>query len=128
MGIKEVEEFLTDVKKPTEKKSAQVVPQPAKKTKKQYKERECPYCHDHVRNLGNHVKLKHGSDEQAKKEHPAPTELTRESLLGEPGGPAAMPEAGAKMIYYCQDCRAALRKGESSCWKCGGLLNWEGVE
>ena len=122
---KDVEAFLSG-KKPPEK-----IPQPAqppvKSKKRQYKERECPYCHIHVRNLGNHITLKHGSEAQAKKEHPPQAELTKVDLLG---GGSPMPETQGqfKITYYCQNCHAELKRGETECWKCHDTLVWEGVE
>lgn len=100
-----------------------------KPTHKHYKQKECPYCHTHVGNLGNHVKMKHQAEAQEAEEHPAPQELTKEQLLGERGeGPPPPSRQAGQTIYYCQDCHAELRKGEATCWKCGQVLVWEGIE
>ncbi len=92
-----------------------------KKKRGQYKERECPYCHVHVRNLGNHIKMKHPA------EAPQPPELTKEQLVGiAPVNPQEpKPE---KLAYFCNDCKAELRKGENPCWHCGANLIWDGIE
>ena len=82
-----------------------------------YQQKECPYCHVMVGNLGNHVKLKHPTESSP------PAEMTKESLLGKK--PATPPPKETK--YYCQNCRAVLRKGEEACWQCGTILNWKGI-
>lgn len=82
-----------------------------------YAQKECPYCHTHVGNLGNHIKMKHAADEP-------PLELTKESLLT--GKKEHLLKTNAP-IYYCNDCHAELRKGEAACWNCHKVLNWTGL-
>lgn len=91
-----------------------------------YKQKECPYCHTMVGNLGNHVKMKHQA-EAKDTPAPPPAELTKQDLL-----PGAVPKEKkdselTSPVYYCQDCKAELRKGESECWNCHAVLNWEGI-
>jgi len=98
-----------------------------KKTEKQpgrgpYKKKECPYCGAMVGNLGNHVKMKHAAEAVQE----PPRELTIESLTS--GVPARRKAELAETIYYCIDCHSQLRKGEASCWNCGAVMNWEGLE
>lgn len=92
-----------------------------------YKQKECPYCHSMVGNLGNHVKMKHQAEAKDTPPVPAPQELKKSDLLT-----GSQPKATKDMeltspTYYCQDCRAELRKGESECWNCHAVLNWEGI-
>ena len=103
---------------------------PAKK-RGQYKKVECPYCHAMVGNLGNHVQQKH------KGQAPPPPGITKEDMLGIPAKPQEQPPEikAAKQTYYCTTCaergytkRAVLRLGEESCWQCGAILNWEGID
>lgn len=96
---------------------------PEIKKRGQYKRIECPHCHTFVGNLANHMKLKHPT--AAKTE---PETLTKEDLLGTPGDKEEEPEIkGAKQVYRCSNCQEAVRKGENPCWKCGAVLNWEGI-
>jgi len=94
-----------------------------KKKRVHYQQKECPYCHAMVGNLGNHVKLKHPG------EIPPPPELTKEDLLGVPSKePKPKPPTELNPpTYYCTDCKAELRAGENPCWNCGAVLNWEGL-
>ncbi len=91
-----------------------------------YKQKECPYCHQMVGNLGNHVKMKHQAEV---KDNPAPPprELAKQDLI--PGAEPKIIQAHdlTVLIYYCQDCKAELRKGEMECWNCHAVLNWEGI-
>lgn len=102
---------------PKDKPQPPVKP-PVKKEPKRghYKQKECPYCHKYVGNLGNHVKLKHPL------EHP-PEYLTKERLLDKKRTPQ-----NEGVTYACLQCHAEIRKGETSCWNCGKFLNWEGIE
>jgi hypothetical protein len=97
---------------------------PGQKGKKrgQYKQKECPYCHQFVGNLGNHVKMKHPAETP-------PVEVTKEELLGVlPVTPAPpKPAELTTTVYFCTDCKAELRKGEENCWHCGAVMNWEGI-
>jgi hypothetical protein len=97
-----------------------------------YQQKECPYCHSMVGNLGNHVKLKHpGNDPNP----PAPAKPTMEEMLGKetpkPEKPAEIKKAEA--FYFCTTCAnegekaARVRSGEETCWRCGAVLNWEGL-
>ena len=91
-----------------------------------YKKKECPYCGKMVGNLGNHVKMAHPREAAAAV---APPAITKEDLIN-PGAvkrEAPVPTVG-DTTYYCQDCKAELRKGETECWHCGEKLLWEGVE
>ena len=101
----------------------------ATKKRTQYQERECPYCHQLVRNLPNHIRLKHPGESGS--ETPEPPAISKESLLGgekpkaEPGPASNVSEK----TYYCTGCnKARVRKGEETCWKCGAYLNWEGID
>jgi hypothetical protein len=104
-----------------------VTPTPKTKKRGQYKQKECPYCHIHVGNLGNHIRLKHPVEFGAA----PPVELTKENLLGVPTKspveikPEEVRKAG--LTYYCQDCKAELRQGENPCWNCGATLVWEEI-
>lgn len=91
---------------------------PEKKGRGHYKQKECPYCHNHYGNLANHIKLKHPLEVP-------PVELTKEALTEKQPPKPASPE---DTVYYCDACRAVLRKGENPCWHCGNTLVWEGVE
>ena len=102
--------------KPTESK------EPEKLKRGSYKERECPYCHKMVRNLGNHIKMAHAA------EAPPPPEPTKESLLGIETAKPQDSGLKAKITYFCSSCRAEVRKGESQCWNCHETLLWEGIE
>lgn len=111
-GLDETLKFLEDKVKEAEKKPK----------RGHYKQKECPYCHQMVGNLGNHVKLKHAAETP-------PAEVTKEELLGVP---TVEPKAHKKLeliptTYYCTDCKAELRKGEETCWHCGAVMNWEGL-
>jgi hypothetical protein len=81
-----------------------------------YKQKECPYCHAMVGNLGNHVRLKHPTEAP-------PREITKETLVE-----GKLPKAEDAPTYYCTTCHAELRKGENPCWNCGATLVWEGIE
>ena len=96
------------------------------KKRGQYKKQECPYCHVHVGNLANHIRMKHQAEREEGEEHPArePTELTKDDLLGG----KARKEPEEKTVYYCTACHAELRKGETPCWNCGEAMVWEGLE
>jgi hypothetical protein len=92
-----------------------------------YKQKECPYCHKHVGNLGNHVKQKHQAEVKDSPPLQPPAELTKQDLL--PGDVPKMKNE-AKLtspVYYCEDCHAELRKGESECWHCHSVMDWEGI-
>lgn len=116
-----IDKTLKSLKKAGRGKKAESPPEPEKKKRGHYKERECPYCHKFVRNLGNHIKMKHPA------ESPEPPEVTKEELLGVPT--EKPPESrNKKVIYYCNNCHAEVRKGENQCWKCGETLIWEGIE
>ena len=107
-------------KKPPEKP-------PEKPTKRgQYHERECPYCHTPVRNLPNHIRLKHPQESKKPPEPP----ISKESLLTgvKPKKEADPASNTLKTPYYCTNCKAELRKDENPCWQCGEYLNWEGIE
>lgn len=141
MGIKQTVDYLiavggkklkelggSKVAKPTQKAAASPPPRPAKTEKRgHYKQKECPYCHIHVGNLGNHINLKHPA-ERAKV---PPVDLTKQDLLGEtkkhPADETPAEVKKANQLYYCQDCKAELRQGEETCWHCGAVLNWEGI-
>lgn len=123
MSIKETIEFLEGKGPKLAGKSKSIKPPPETKKRVHYKERECPYCHIHVRNLGNHVKQKHPAAPGESPPPPAPVELTKEALLGT--GPKEV--SIGHEIYYCSDCKAELRKGENPCWHCGATMNWEGL-
>jgi len=101
--------------------------EPEKKKKRHYKRVECPYCHKVVGNVKNHITQAHPGEAAARAES-APG-LDKGVLTGEkkPGEiePAFHPEDS---IYYCMECHAELRKGESECWNCGQHLDWEGIE
>lgn len=93
-----------------------------------YRRIECPYCHKHVGNLQNHIRLKHPT-ELKKEGKPIETELTKEDLLGT----AKHEEGPAKQRYFCQNCYAKgvvtfVRKDEKTCHVCGETLIWEGIE
>lgn len=97
---------------------------------KHYQQKECPYCHAMVGNLGNHVKMKHPTE--AAQDGIKPKELTKEDLLGQKP-PETPQDSKARQVlnppvYYCTACKAKLRKGENPCWHCGEPLIWEGVE
>lgn len=103
------------------------MPGPKEKEKKrQYQKKECPYCHKHFGNLQNHMLMVHPAE--LEKDGKAPTGLTKEKLL-EPKPPAPVdPPAPGAAPYYCQNCKAELRKNEAACWNCGITLIWDGVE
>jgi len=105
-----------------DKKSKQ---KPKEKGRGQYRERECPYCHSMVRNLPNHIKLKHPAES---KKPPEPG-ISKESLLsGKAPAKEHDPASNEKeRLYYCINCHAELRKGENPCWNCGVYLNWEDI-
>lgn len=109
--------------KPTESPA----PKTPEKKRGHYKQKECPFCGAMVGNLGNHVQLKHPTEKGA-----APREITKEDLLGQhpaaPGGDAPARNPASPPPYYCQDCKAELRKGEASCWQCGAALDWSAIE
>ena len=86
-----------------------------------YKKQECQFCHKFVGNLPNHIRLKHSKEAEAG-EPIKPVEITRDALLKD------KPKPPEEKIYYCQDCKAELRKGEKKCWNCGVGLIWEGIE
>lgn len=90
----------------------------AKKARGHYKQKECPYCHIHVGNLGNHIRLKHATEAP-------PVEISKESLLKKKSTSVMNTN---EPTYYCNDCHAELRKDENPCWKCGKLLNWSAIE
>ena len=105
----------------------------------QYKRKECPYCHEHVGNLPNHIRLKHPTESPA--EAPAPAELTKaEILAGKAGTQDPAPDQGAgdapaqvqgntSFCHVCPDGkRAEVRKNETECWRCGSPLEWGGIE
>jgi len=88
-----------------------------------YRQKECPFCHAFVGNLPNHIKGKHPTEA----EKIPPQEITKGQLLGvEPKPPK--PKSPGDTIYYCTNCKAELRKGETPCWNCGEDLIWEGIE
>jgi hypothetical protein len=111
---------MTEKKVPVPEK---ILETPGQKGKKrgQYKQKECPYCHVHVGNLGNHVKMKHPTETGAQ-----PLELTKEKLLGSEVLPKKDTEI-TPVTYYCSDCKAEVRKGESNCWNCQAALLWDGI-
>jgi hypothetical protein len=101
-------------------------PEPTGQTGKkrgQYKQKECPYCHIHVGNLGNHIHMKHPAESP-------PVEITKEEILGikkaETPGQKKATEV-TPPTYFCTECKAELRKGEEKCWNCGAVMNWEGI-
>lgn len=110
--IAKIIDKLKGGKKPPEKPE-----KPEKKGRGHYRQKECPYCHNHYGNLGNHIKLKHPLEE-------LPAELTMESLTQKK---KVVPDTPGSSIYYCTNCRAELRKGENPCWNCGNTLLWEGL-
>lgn len=90
----------------------------AKPKRGHYRQKECPYCHTHVGNLGNHIRMKHPAERP-------PVEITKESLVS---GEKPAPVEKGDPVFYCNDCHAELRKGENPCWNCGKFLNWSGIE
>jgi hypothetical protein len=86
-----------------------------------YKKTECPHCHKYVGNLKNHIMLKHPTEADGK-----PLELTREKLLGSEVLPKKDTEI-TPVIYFCSDCKAEVRKGETNCWNCQATLLWDGI-
>jgi len=96
-----------------------------------YKRIECPYCHDFVGNLPNHVRMKHPTENYPGPPKPPP--LTKEAILGEKPVEIAQTDIAVQEVpdhhreYACADCHAEVRKGEAACWNCGGVLNWEGI-
>lgn len=86
-----------------------------------YKRVECPYCHKTVGNLGNHIKQKHPNEVDI----PA---LDKEVLTGQKPPSEITHLSNGKTIYYCEECKAELRKGEKECWNCGTTLVWDGIE
>lgn len=90
---------------------------PGRSKRGSYKQKECPYCHAHVGNLGNHIRLKHPAAAKEK------IELTKEDLLAGKAKPLS-----DEPTYYCIDCKAELRKDENPCWHCGKYLDWTGVK
>ena len=115
------------------KKAVAEKPEPPKPKRGQYKKKECPYCHKHLGNLENHIRLKHPAEAKKDGRATEPPPASKEQLLGiAPANPPAdLPE---KITYFCQGtfegskCKAELRKGENPCWQCGEYLNWEGIE
>lgn len=105
-------------------KSVEPKPQEsAGKKRGHYKRLECPYCHKHVGNLGNHIRQKHPTEPiEPGGEAPSGT-LTKDDLVRKEKKPE--PE---KVGYHCEDCRGTVRKGEIECSHCGAMLNWEGIE
>jgi len=92
------------------------------KKRGQYKQKECPFCHVFVGNLGNHVNMKHPGETP-------PLEITKDELLGVKGT-TPLPKKATELTpptYFCTDCKAELRKGEEKCWNCGAVMNWEGI-
>ncbi len=93
-----------------------------------YKKQECPYCKPprFFGNLANHIRMKHQAAEvDPETQEDQAVVISKESLgLGKekaeekPGG----------TTYYCQDCKAIVRKGELKCWQCHVALIWEGIE
>lgn len=94
----------------------------AKKTKRgHYEQKECPYCHKHVGNLGNHIKFAHPNEQPINPQ----VELNKEDLIQ---GKKPVPTGAKENVYYCSACRARLRQGENPCWHCGEVLNWEAIK
>ncbi len=92
-----------------------------------YQQKECPYCHAMVGNLKNHVSLKHQAEAGEAPPLPAPQELTKDDLVTGSEPKAKKDNELKPPVYFCQDCKAELRKGESECWNCRAVLNWEGL-
>lgn len=90
-----------------------------------YRKKECPYCHKHFGNLGNHINQLHKIEAQAAGHAPPPVEMTINQLTGKEA--PTPPRSVDSPIYYCTSCRAELRKGENPCWHCGEVLVWEGI-
>lgn len=118
---KKVFEIAKEAIEPAPVKVAEKVVAKAKEAVKKgrghYQQKECPYCHIHVGNLGNHIRMKHPTETP-------PVELTKENLLKGKATPLTIEPAP---VYYCTSCKAKLRKGENPCWHCGATLNWEGI-
>lgn len=100
------------------------IPEPKKKRKKNVL-KECPYCHAHYGNVSHHIAAVHAKEAAEGGREVEKPEPSKEDLLGEGKPPTPKPE---NTVYYCQSCRAKVRKGEGSCWNCGKRLLWEGIE
>jgi hypothetical protein len=87
------------------------------------KERECPYCHKMKRNLELHIRAVHKTETGA-----TAAPFTKETLTGEKPATINPTLHAGETVYYCQDCHAELRKGETVCWNCQAILNWEGID
>ena len=98
--------------------------QTERKKRGNYAQKECPYCHKFFGNVQNHIKMVHPTEAEAEGRPVDPPPVSKESLLGDPPPREPKPE---DKIYYCQSCRARLRKGETTCWHCGAVLVWEGL-
>ncbi len=94
---------------------------------KNYKLKECPYCHKFFGNVKNHILLKHQAELPGKGEDGA-VELTKEDLLGKEEESQDQEEQNAEINYHCNDCGADVRRGETRCHSCGATLIWEGIE
>ena len=128
-GLDETLEFLEG--EMTKKKAPATGTKP--KRPAHYKQKECPYCHAMVGNLGNHVQMKHPNIAGERL-------ISKDDLLGVPVRNGKLPENPENIqlrlneeklhppVYYCQDCRAELRKGESQCWQCGAAWDWSEIE
>lgn len=95
-----------------------------KKKRKKNVLKECPYCHNHYGNVTHHIAQKHAAEAAESGREVEKPEVSKESLLGDKPPTPTKPE---DKTYYCQACRAKLRKGEESCWNCGKRLSWEGI-
>ena len=103
-----------------------------KRKRSKRKVQECPYCHKSYGNVKNHILMYHQAE--VKK---APVSLTKDDLLGKgkpPADPPAAPpgeqppQLAGLASYHCNNCSAALRKGENPCHQCGERLIWDGID
>lgn len=116
---------MTQPKSTEPKNAVEAQAVPAKGARGAYRKKECPYCHKHFGNLGNHINQLHKTEAEAQGKPAGPAEITKDQLTGKT--PAPPPRSVDSPIYYCTECKAELRKGENPCWHCGAVLVWEGI-
>jgi len=96
---------------------------PIKRAKKPNPKAECPYCHKVVGNVKNHIIAVHPTQDADRRA--ALPSLDKDVILGKkPANLIERPVQPEDVRYYCQDCRAELRKGEENCWNCGKAMDW----